>query len=226
MGFQVTHLYGLTETYGPSLVCEYQEGWTDLPATMLAERLSRRGVPTVSVADVRVAGRQLAPVPADGRTVGEILVRSNTVAAGYLDDEQATAEAFRGGWFHTGDPCRIDEEGYLFVVDRIKHVTNTGGVLVASREVEDAIYEHDAVAEVAVVGLAHQRWIEAIAAVVVARSPVAPEELIAFARERLAAHKVPKSVHFVDELAKNASGKLLKRELRYQLNRSSAPAGR
>lgn len=145
---------------------------------------------------------------------------------GLLGKPEEAAEALRGGWFHSRDPCRIDEEGYLFVVDRIKHVTNAGGVLVASREVEDAIYEHDAVAEVAVVGLAHQRWIEAIAAVVVARSPVAPEELIAFARERLAAHKVPKSVHFVNELAQNASGKLLKRELRYQLNRSSAPAGR
>jgi fatty-acyl-CoA synthase len=110
------------------------------------------------------------------------------------------------------------------VVDRIKDAINTGGVLVASREVEDAIYEHPAVAEVAVVGLAHERWIEAIAAVVVARDPVSPQELIAFARERLAAHKVPKSVHFVDELPKNASGKLLKRELRDQLTAPAAPS--
>jgi fatty-acyl-CoA synthase len=156
--------------------------------------------------------------------VGEVVYRSPQLCAGYWGKPEETAEAFRGGWFHSGDLCRIDAEGYLYVVDRIKDVINTGGVLVASREVEDAIYEHEAVAEVAVVGLAHERWIEAIAAVVVARRQVSPEELISFARERLAAHKVPKSVHFVDELPKNASGKLLKRELRDQLSAPAAPA--
>jgi fatty-acyl-CoA synthase len=155
--------------------------------------------------------------------MGEVVYRSPQLCAGYWGKPEATAEAFRGGWFHSGDLCRIDAEGYLYVVDRIKDVINTGGVLVASREVEDAIYEHPAVAEVAVVGLAHERWIEAIAAVVVARDRVSSEELIAFARERLAAHKVPKSVHFVDELPKNASGKLLKRELRDQLSVPAAP---
>jgi fatty-acyl-CoA synthase len=156
--------------------------------------------------------------------VGEVVYRSPQLCAGYWGKPEETAEAFRGGWFHSGDLCRIDAEGYLYVVDRIKDVINTGGVLVASREVEDAIYEHEAVAEVAVVGLAHERWIEAIAAVVVPRRQVSPEELISFARERLPAHKVPKSVHFVDELPKNASGKLLKRELRDQLSAPAAPA--
>jgi fatty-acyl-CoA synthase len=156
--------------------------------------------------------------------VGEVVYRSPQLCAGYWGKPEETAEAFCGGWFHSGDLCRIDAEGYLYVVDRIKDVINTGGVLVASREVEDAIYEHEAVAEVAVVGLAHERWIEAIAAVVVPRRQVSPEELISFARERLAAHKVPKSVHFVDELPKNASGKLLKRELRDQLSAPAAPA--
>ena len=150
--------------------------------------------------------------------VGEVVYRSPQLCAGYWGKPEETAEAFRGGWFHSGDLCRIDAEGYLFVVDRIKDVINTGGVLVASREVEDALYAHEAVAEVAVVGLPHERWIEAIAAVVVVKRPVDAEELIAFARERLAAHKVPKSVHFVDALPKNASGKLLKRELRDQLS--------
>jgi fatty-acyl-CoA synthase len=172
--------------------------------------------------ETRVVDPEFNDVAAD--EVGEVVYRSPQLCTGYWGKPEETAEAFAGGWFHSGDLCRIDAEGYLYVVDRIKDVINTGGVLVASREVEDAIYEHAAVAEVAVVGLAHERWIEAIAAVVVARHPVSPEELIAFARERLAAHKVPKSIHFVDELPKNASGKLLKRELRDQLSPPAAPA--
>jgi fatty-acyl-CoA synthase len=151
--------------------------------------------------------------------VGEVIYRSPQLCEGYWGKPEETQAAFRGGWFHSGDLCRIDDEGYLFVVDRIKDVINTGGVLVASREVEDALYGHAAVAEVAVVGLPHERWIEAIAAVVVTASghDATEQELIAFSRERLAAHKVPKSVHFVDALPKNASGKLLKRELRASL---------
>ena len=160
-------------------------------------------------------------VPGD---VGEVIYRSPQLCEGYWGKPEETQAAFRGGWFHSGDLCRIDEEGYLFVVDRIKDVINTGGVLVASREVEDALYGHEAVAEVAVVGLPHERWIEAIAAVVVTvpERDVSAQELIAFSRERLAAHKVPKSVHFVAELPKNASGKLLKRELRTSLGGSAS----
>ena len=158
--------------------------------------------------------------------LGEVVYRSPQLCAGYWDKPEETEEAFAGGWFHSGDLVRQDEEGYIYVVDRIKDVINTGGVLVASREVEEALYEHPAVAEVAVVGLPHERWIEAIAAVVVAKGEVTGEELIAFARERLASHKVPKSVHLVDELPKNASGKLLKRELRAQLGGTGSAVGR
>jgi fatty-acyl-CoA synthase len=157
--------------------------------------------------------------------VGEVIYSSPQLCQGYWGKPQETEEAFRGGWFHSGDLCRIDDEGYLFVVDRIKDVINTGGVLVASREVEDVLYGHEAVAEVAVVGLPHERWIEAIAAVVVPAREVDAAELIAFSRERLASHKVPKSVHFVDELPKNASGKLLKRELRAALGGSASAVG-
>jgi fatty-acyl-CoA synthase len=149
-----------------------------------------------------------------GAGQGEVLYRSPQLCTGYWDKPEETEEAFAGGWFHSGDLVRIDEEGYIFVVDRVKDVINTGGVLVASREVEEALYTHPAVAEVAVIGLPHERWIEAISAVVVTREPVAEEDLLAHARERLAAFKLPKSVHFVDELPKNPSGKLLKRELR------------
>ena len=159
-------------------------------------------------------------------TRGELLYRSPQLCDGYWDLEDATREAFtEDGWFRSGDLVRIDEQGYLFVVDRIKDVINTGGVLVASREVEEALYEHPAVGEIAVVGLPDDRWIEAIAAVVVPKDDLDPAELIAFAKERLAPHKVPKSVHLVDELPKNPSGKLLKRELRRQLGGTASAIG-
>jgi fatty-acyl-CoA synthase len=145
---------------------------------------------------------------------GEVLYRSPQLCTGYWGKPEETDEAFAGGWFHSGDLVRIDDEGYMFVVDRIKDVVNTGGVLVASREVEDALYEHPAVGEVAVIGLPHEHWIEAISAIVVLKEDVDPEALIEFAKQRLAPYKVPKSVHVVDELPKNASGKLLKRDLR------------
>jgi fatty-acyl-CoA synthase len=169
---------------------------------------------TVLFVEARVVDPEMRDV-ASGE-VGEVVYRSPQLCNGYWGKPEETAEAFRGGWFHSGDLCRIDAEGYLFVVDRIKDVINTGGVLVASREVEDCLYEHPAVAEVAVIGLPHEVWIEAVAAVVVPGQSISEEELIAFARERMGSQKVPKSVHFVDALPKNASGKLLKRELRVQ----------
>jgi fatty-acyl-CoA synthase len=170
-------------------------------------------------------------VDADGRDVapgeqGEVLYRSPQLCTGYWDKPEETAEAFAGGWFHSGDLVRIDEEGFIFVVDRVKDVINTGGVLVASREVEEALYTHPAVAEVAVIGTPHERWIEAITAVVVAREPVAEEDVLAHARERLAPFKVPKAIHFVDELPKNPSGKLLKRELRERFGGDASAVAR
>ena len=175
---------------------------------------------SVLFVETRVVDQEMNDVAAG--QVGEVIYRSPQLCEGYWGKPQETQAAFHGGWFHSGDLCRIDAEGYLVVVDRIKDVINTGGVLVASREVEDALYAHEAVAEVAVVGLPHARWIEAIAAVVVPAREVDAAELIAFSRERLASHKVPKSVHFVDELPKNASGKLLKRELRAALGGSAS----
>lgn len=150
---------------------------------------------------------------------GELLYRSPQLCQGYWENPEATAEAFRDGWFHSGDLVARDAEGYITVVDRIKDVINTGGVLVASRQVEDALYSHPAVAEVAVIGTPHERWIEAVTAFVVLRAdadPAAVDEdaLVAHARERLAAFKLPKRVLFVDDLPRNGSGKLLKRVLR------------
>jgi fatty-acyl-CoA synthase len=158
---------------------------------------------------------------------GEVLYRSPQLCTGYWDKPEETEEAFAGGWFHSGDLVRIDEEGYIFVVDRVKDVINTGGVLVASREVEEALYTHPAVAEVAVIGTPHEKWIEAITAVVVKRQgeDATADDLLAHARERLAPFKLPKAIHFVGELPKNPSGKLLKRELRDEFGDAFSPRG-
>ncbi|MGW9023416.1 acyl-CoA synthetase [Streptomyces sp. NPDC055722] len=145
---------------------------------------------------------------------GEIVYRSPQLCEGYWDKPEETEEAFRDGWFHSGDLGVRDSEGYFTIVDRLKDVINSGGVLVASRQVEDALYTHPQVAEAAVVGLPDERWIEAVTAVVVPRGRVTEEELIAHARETLAPFKAPKRVVFVDELPRNTSGKILKRDLR------------
>ncbi|MEH6651732.1 MAG: fatty acyl-CoA synthetase [Motiliproteus sp.] len=147
---------------------------------------------------------------------GEIVHRSPHLMVGYWDKPKETEEAFAGGWFHSGDLAYQNEEGYIFIVDRIKDVVNTGGVLVASRDVEEALYTHPAVAEVAVIGLPHNKWIEAITAVVVLKPDckTTEAELISHAQQHLAPFKVPKGIHFVDALPKNTAGKLLKRTLR------------
>ncbi|MFJ9663334.1 acyl-CoA synthetase [Streptomyces sp. NPDC101219] len=171
---------------------------------------------TVLFVDARVVDEDGKDVP-DG-TPGEIVYRSPQLCEGYWDKPEETAEAFRDGWFHSGDLAVRDADGYFTIVDRVKDVINSGGVLVASRQVEDALYTHEAVAEAAVIGLPDDRWVEAVTAVVVPRSDTGgdalEQELIAHARERLSPFKAPKKVLFVDELPRNASGKILKRELR------------
>ncbi|AQA20756.1 hypothetical protein BTZ20_4154 [Rhodococcus sp. MTM3W5.2] len=165
--------------------------------------------------ETRVVDAEGNDVP-DGES-GEVLYRSPQLCQGYWENPEATAEAFRDGWFHSGDLVTRDAEGFITVVDRIKDVINTGGILVASREVEDAVYTHPAVAEVAVIGTPDEKWIEAITAVVVLREdhePVSAEALIGHVKARIAPFKVPKNIQFVDALPRNQSGKLLKRELR------------
>ncbi|MFJ5678143.1 fatty acyl-CoA synthetase [Streptomyces sp. NPDC093097] len=189
-------------------------------------RLDSCGRPVLFV-EARVVDEEGREVP-DG-TRGEVVYRSPQLCAGYWDKPEETAAAFRGGWFHSGDLAVRDADGYFTVVDRVKDVINSGGVLVASRQVEDALYDHPQVAEVAVIGLPDERWIEAVTAVVVRRTDgagsadgaegngvVGEAELIAAARARLAPFKVPKRVVFVDALPRNASGKVLKRALREQ----------
>ncbi|WP_336048771.1 acyl-CoA synthetase [Streptomyces sp. CA2R101] len=196
-------------------------------------RMDSCGRPVLFV-EARVVDEEGREVP-DG-TRGEVVYRSPQLCTGYWDKPAETAEAFRDGWFHSGDLAVRDAEGYFTVVDRVKDVINSGGVLVASRQVEDVLYEHPQVAEVAVIGLPDERWIEAVTAVVVLRTDgpqgtggaaatggagsgpggagVGEQELIAMARDRLAPFKAPKRVMFVDALPRNASGKVLKRELR------------
>jgi fatty-acyl-CoA synthase len=184
-----------------------------------AEQLSRPGSagrPVLNVETI-VVDDEMRPV-APGE-VGEVVHRSPQVMTGYYKDEAKTASAFSGGWFHSGDLATIDEDGYITIVDRKKDMINSGGENVSSREVEETLYQHPAVAEVAVVAVPDPRWIEAVCAVVVLRAgeSAGEEELIAFARERLARFKVPKRIVFIDALPKNPSGKILKRELRDQL---------
>jgi fatty-acyl-CoA synthase len=178
-----------------------------------ADRPASCGRPVLNV-ETRVVDPDMKDV-APG-THGEIVHRSPQLLIGYWDKPAETAEAFAGGWFHSGDVGYFDEEGYLYIVDRIRDVINTGGVLVASREVEEALFTHPAVSEVAVVGLPDDKWIEAVVAFVVTRPDhsVAERELIAHARASLAPFKLPKRVVFTDSLPKNTAGKLLKRELR------------
>ncbi|WP_156724863.1 acyl-CoA synthetase [Streptomyces apocyni] len=174
-------------------------------------RLASCGRPVLFV-EARVVDESGKDVP-DG-TPGEVVYRSPQLCEGYWDKPQETAEAFRGDWFRSGDLAVRDAEGYLTVVDRVKDVINSGGVLVASRQVEDALYTHPQVAEAAVIGLPDDRWIEAVTAVVVPRGQLTETELITHAREHLAPFKAPKRVLFVSELPRNASGKILKRTLR------------
>ncbi|MEV6510092.1 acyl-CoA synthetase [Streptomyces sp. NPDC051642] len=177
-------------------------------------RLDSCGRPVLFV-DARVVDEDGKDVP-DG-TSGEIVYRSPQLCEGYWDKPEETAAAFRDGWFHSGDLAVRDVHGFFTVVDRVKDVINSGGVLVASRQVEDVLYTHEGVAEVAVIGLPDDRWIEAVTAVVVPRGEVTEAQLIDHAREKLPHFKAPKQVVFVDELPRNASGKILKRELRERL---------
>jgi fatty-acyl-CoA synthase len=215
MNLDVTHLYGLTETYGPSLVCEPQPGWAGLDPADRATMVARQGVRTLHVDGVRVVDEKMLDVPADAQTLGEIVVRSNSVMSGYLDDDAATAEAFRGGWFHSGDLAVRHPDGYIEIRDRAKDIIISGGENISSIEVENVLAAHPDVVEAAVVARPDEKWGEVPAAFVALRpgSQVSAEELIAFVRARLAHFKAPKTVHF-GQLPRTSTGKIRKNELR------------
>ena len=235
MGFNVTHLYGLTEVYGPALVAAPQEDWRDLPLDERAALMARQGVRHHAIRGAVVADPEtLAPVPADGATVGEIMLRGNTVMKGYLDDAGATELAFRGGWFHSGDLAVTHPDGYIQVTDRSKDIIISGGENISSIEVENALYSHEAVLEAAVVAQPDATWGETPCAFVALKPDipaVSEAALIAHCRARLARFKAPRAIVFGD-LPKTATGKIMKYALRARARAGvrqrggAAPTGR
>jgi len=216
MGVTVTHLYGLTETYGPSVACAWHDEWDALPLEQRAALKSRIGVRKANMEQGTVLDPQtLREVPRDGATIGEIVFRGNTVMKGYLKNPAATAEAFAGGWFHSGDLGVIHPDGYIQVKDRAKDIVISGGENIATLEVEEALYRHAAVLEAAVVARPDAKWGETPCAFVTLKDGAAATEadILAFCREHLAGFKVPKTVVF-GPLPKTATGKIQKFVLR------------
>lgn len=215
-GWKLTHIYGLTETSPIITISEELPEHAALSAEARAAIKARQGVELLTGGEVRVVDESDADVPRDGNTAGEIVVRGNAVMKGYFDDPEATAEAFRGGWFHTGDVAVVHPDGYAEVRDRIKDVIISGGENISSVEVEGALLGHPAVGEAAVVGMPHEKWGESPHAFVVLREGAAAteDELKEFVRKRLAHFKAPRWVTFVTELPKTATGKVQKFVLR------------
>jgi len=216
MGFRVTHLYGLTETYGPATFCAWQDDWAALPLAERAGQMARQGVTYATLEDMMVADPEtLRPVPRDGRTMGEIMLRGNTVMKGYLKNAGATGAAFRGGWFHTGDLAVWHADGYVEIKDRSKDIIISGGENISSLEVEEQLYRHPAVMEAAVVARPDATWGETPCAFVTLKPGAAAtaEEIVAFLRGQMAHYKVPRHVVF-GSLPKTSTGKIQKFVLR------------
>ena len=216
LGWTVTQVYGLTETTPFITVCERRAEHDSLPIADRATIKARQGVELITSGETAVVDEKGAEVPHDGETCGEIVVRGNVVMAGYYNDPEATAQALRGGWFHTGDAAVIHPDGYIEIRDRLKDVIISGGENISSVEVEGVLLRHPAVQEVAIVGLPDERWGEAPHAFVVLKNGMttSEEELRQFAREHLAHFKVPQRVNFVSELPKTVTDKIQKYVLR------------
>ncbi len=219
MGFDVTHVYGLTEVYGPASVCAKHPEWDNLSLEARVEKNGRQGVRYALQEGMGVFDPDtMQPVPRDGETMGEIFFRGNITMKGYLKNPTATDDAFRGGWYHTGDLAVVFPDGYVKIRDRSKDIIISGGENISSIEVEDILYRHPAVMEAAVVAKADPRWGETPCAFVTLRSGavVTAEEIIEFCRERLARYKVPRTVVF-GPLPKTSTGKIQKNVLRESL---------
>ncbi|NIA67627.1 acyl-CoA synthetase [Pelagibius litoralis] len=216
LGFRIIHLYGLTECYGPATVCEWQDDWTDLDLQERSAKMARQGVNYLTLEGATVmAPETMAPVPWDGETMGEIMLRGNTVMKGYLKNPGATEQAFAGGWFHTGDLAVTHPDGYIEVKDRSKDIIISGGENISSLEVEEALYRHPKVLEAAVVARPDDKWGEHPCAFVALKDGVEAqsEEIVAFCRDMLAGYKVPRTVIF-GPLPKTSTGKIQKFVLR------------
>ena len=226
MGFRIVHVYGLTETYGPYTVCQWQEAWRDHDPETRAKLQSRQGVAMLQAEPIRVvellgdeadlASAELVDVPADGTTMGEIVMAGNNVMSGYYRDDDATVRAFAGGWYHSGDLGVMHPDGYVELRDRAKDVIVSGGENISTVEVEQAVLSHAAVLEAAVVGVPDEQWGERPKAFVVLREgrSAEPDEIIEHVKGAIARYKAPREVEMVDELPKTSTGKIQKFELR------------
>jgi len=218
LGWTITHVYGLTETAPFITVCEPRAEHAPLPISERAAIKARQGVELITSGELRVVDPEGSDVPQDGVTQGEIVARGNVIMAGYYNDPEATEQALRGGWFHTGDAAVVHPDGYIEIRDRLKDVIISGGENISSVEVEGVLLRHPAVQEVAIVGFPHERWGEAPHAFVLLKQNARADEreLCEFARANLAHFKAPHSVTFVKELPKTATGKIQKYILRAQ----------
>jgi fatty-acyl-CoA synthase len=225
LGFEINHVYGLTETYGPITICDWHPEWEALDAEERARRKSRQGVAMVTADRVRVVDDELRDVPADAATMGEVVMRGNNVMKGYFRDPEATETAFRGGWFHSGDLGVMHPGGYVELRDRAKDIIISGGENVSTIQIEQTLVRHPDVVEVAVVAMPDEKWGERPIAFVTLRADavLTEPELIAFSRETLPGFKAPAAVEFGD-LPKTSTGKVKKYELRERVRHRRAEA--
>jgi fatty-acyl-CoA synthase len=217
LGFRVTHLYGLTESYGPATICAWQDEWSGLDVEARARLMARQGVRYPTLEGLQVADPSThEPVRRDGVAMGEVMLRGNTIMKGYLHNPAATRAAFRNGWYHTGDLAVWHADGYVEVKDRSKDIIISGGENISSLEIEECLYRHPAVMEAAVVACPDEKWGETPCAFVDLKpgaGQVEPAEIIAWCREHMAHFKVPRTVVF-GELPKTSTGKIRKYVLR------------
>jgi fatty-acyl-CoA synthase len=224
MGFDITHVYGLTETYGPASVCVKHDDWTSVDVGERARLNARQGVRYhLQHAALVMDPETMQPVPADGETMGEIMFRGNIAMKGYLKNEKATQEAFAGGWFHSGDLAVMYPDGYIKIKDRSKDIIISGGENISSIEVEDVLYRHPAVLAAAVVAKPDSKWGETPCAFIELKAGAnpTPEEILEHCKKHLAGFKVPRAVVF-GEIPKTATGKIQKFELRKRAGSATA----
>lgn len=218
LSIEVTHMYGLTETLGPSVICAWHDEWNELDLDEQARLKSRIGVRKNTMEDAMVVDAQtMEPVPWDGQTIGELVMRGNTVMKGYLKNPEATKQAFQGGWFHSGDLVVVHPDGYFEVKDRLKDIVISGGENISTVEVEGILYRHPAVLEAAVVAMPHEKWGETPCAFVTLKEgcQATAQDIVQFCREHLAGFKVPHRIVFAP-LPKTSTGKIQKFLLREQ----------
>ncbi|MGH8873965.1 MAG: acyl--CoA ligase family protein [Acidimicrobiia bacterium] len=221
LGARIVHVYGLTETYGPYTVCEWQQEWAHELGAVRVRLQARQGVAYLGADPIRVVGEDMRDVPRDGESMGEVVMRGNNVMAGYYADPEGTDHAFRGGWFHSGDLAVWHPDGYIELRDRAKDIIISGGENISTIEVEQAIVSHPAVIECAVVAMPDERWGERPKAFVVLKAGelITPQDVIGHVRSRIARYKAPDEVEFVDALPKTSTGKIQKFVLREQASR-------